>query len=222
VAGDAAHVHPPQGGQGLNTGVQDAVNLGWKLAQVVRGSSPDALLDSYHDERHPVARRVLDNTQAQVAIATPGARHASLRGALAELLAMDEPRRKVGAMLAGLDVRYDLGGEHPLVGRRMPDADLATAGGSARTYELLRDPRHLLLCLDGPVPPSLADWAERVQLVDASCPGPWELPLVGRVDAPEAVLVRPDGHVAWVGRPTDPTLLDALERWVGRPASAPA
>src|SRR6185312_11147172 len=140
LAGDAAHVHSPVGGQGLNTGVQDAVNLGWKLAQVVKGISPDSLLDSYHAERHPVGARVLRNTMAQVALLRTDDRTEALRETMAELLSMDEPRKRFAAMMSGLDIQYDLGegGEgHPLLGRRMPDLDLVTANGPLRVFTLL-------------------------------------------------------------------------------------
>jgi len=226
VVGDAAHVHPPQGGQGLNTGVQDAVNLGWKLAQVVVGTSPDTLLDTYHAERHPVAARVLHNTMAQVALSEPGERHQALRDTMAELLAMDEPRRRFGGMLSGLDIHYDLGDGHPLVGRRVPDLDLQTADGPTRVFALLHAARPVLLDLGAPgrfalgVPGrfDLAPWVDRVRLVHAGYDGPWELPVIGEVPAPAAVLIRPDGHVAWAGVPTDPALPTALTTWFGPPA----
>lgn len=218
LAGDAAHVHPPQGGQGLNVGVQDAVNLGWKLAQVVHGFAADDLLDSYHAERHPVGARVLQNTSAQVALATPDDRHLALRETMAELLAMDEPRRRLAAMLAGLDVRYDLGDGHPLLGRRMPDLDLDTADGPTRVYALMHDGRGVLLTSDELVDRDVAPWTSRVRVVEARAPGPWELPVIGHVPAPPAVLIRPDGYVAWTGRAADPTLRTALETWFGTPA----
>ena len=139
LAGDAAHVHPPQGGQGLNTGVQDAVNLGWKLAQVIDGTSPESLLDTYHAERHPVGARVLHNTMAQVALGSPDDRHQALRDTMTELLSLDEPRKRIAAMLSGLDIHYDLGEGHPLLGRRMPDLDLVTAEGPLRVFTLLYD-----------------------------------------------------------------------------------
>ena len=215
LAGDAAHIHPPQGGQGLNTGVQDTVNLGWKLAQVVAGTSPDALLDTYHDERHPVGARVQHNTKAQVALTTSDERHLALRELLAPLLAAEEPRRQIVAMISGLDIAYDLGEGHPLVGRRLPDRDLVTADGAVQAYELLHEARPLLLDLTGTGRFELGAWSARVRLVEAASEGPWVLPVLGEVAAPPAVLVRPDGHVAWVGEPGDPTLGEALATWFG-------
>lgn len=221
LAGDAAHVHPPQGGQGLNTGVQDAVNLGWKLAQVVNETSPESLLDTYHAERHPVGARVLHNTMAMVALSSPDDRHQALRDIMTELLSMDEPRRRIAAMLSGLDIHYDLGEGHPLLGRRMPDLDLHTADGSTRVFTLLHDARPVLLNLGEPGGfDSSAPWANRVRFVDAKHAGVWELPVLGEVAAPPAVLIRPDGHVAWAGDLTDPELPRALETWFG--AATPA
>jgi len=220
LAGDAAHVHPPQGGQGLNTGVQDAVNLGWKLAQVVEGRSPDSLLDTYHAERHPVGARVLHNTSAQVALGRPDERHQALRDTMTELLGMDEPRRRIAAELCALDVHYDLGEGHPLLGRRMPDLDLDTTDGPTRVFALLHDAGPVLLDLGGSGGSALAPWADRVRLVEARHEGPWVLPVLGEVPAAEAVLIRPDGHVAWVGTPGDPTLPEALTTWCGAPAPA--
>ena len=219
LAGDAAHVHPPQGGQGLNTGVQDAVNLGWKLAQVVNKTSPESLLDTYHAERHPVGARVLHNTMAQVALSTPDDRHQALRDTMTELLSMDEPRRRIAAMLSGLDIHYDLGEGHPLLGRRMPDLDLHTADGPTRVFTLLHDARPVLLNLGEPGGFDISPWADRVRLVDATHDGVWELPVLGEVAAPPAVLIRPDGHVAWAGDLTDPELPRALATWFG--AAAP-
>jgi 3-(3-hydroxy-phenyl)propionate hydroxylase len=220
LAGDAAHVHPPQGGQGLNTGVQDAVNLGWKLAQVVTKTSPESLLDTYHDERHPVGARVLHNTMAQVALSTPDDRHQALRDTMTELLSMDEPRRRIAGMLSGLDIRYDLGEGHPLLGRRMPDLDLHTAAGPTRVFTLLHDARPVLLNLGEPGGFDISPWADRVRLVDARHDGLWELPVLGEIAAPPAVLIRPDGHVAWAGELTDPELPQALATWFG--AATPA
>jgi len=216
LAGDAAHVHPPQGGQGLNVGVQDAMNLGWKLAQVVAGASTDALLDTYHAERHPVAARVLRTTMAAVVLDTYDDRHQALRALVADLLTLDDARRRVAGMLSGLDLRYDLGGGHPLVGRRMPDLDLDTAVGATRVYELLHDAAPVLLHLDGPA--ALEGVPARVRRVDARAHGPWELPVVGSVTAPPAVLIRPDGYVAWTGELGDPELPHALQTWCGAAA----
>ncbi len=221
LAGDAAHVHPPQGGQGLNTGVQDAVNLGWKLAQVVNGASPDSLLDTYHAERHPVGARVLHNTKAQVALGTHDERHQALRDTMAELLSMDEPRRRIAAMLSGLDIRYDLGEGHPLLGRRMPDLDLHTAAGPTSVFTLLHGARPVLLNLGQPGAFDISPWANRVRLVDATHVGVCELPVLGAVAAPPAVLIRPDGHVAWTGDLADPELPRALATWFGAASPAP-
>ena len=216
LAGDAAHVHSPVGGQGLNTGLQDAVNLGWKLAQVVNRVSPESLLDSYHAERHPVAARVLRTTMAQTALNRPAdARLDALRVSVSELMAMDEPRKRFGAMLSGLDIRYDLGEGHPLLGRRMPDLDLVTACGTRRLFTLLHGARPLLLDLGEPGGFDITPWADRVQLVDAEYPGAWELPVLGAVPPPTAVLIRPDGHAAWVGDGTDVGLSEALTTWFG-------
>jgi 3-(3-hydroxy-phenyl)propionate hydroxylase len=215
LAGDAAHVHPPQGGQGLNIGVQDAVNLGWKLAQVVDGTSPDSLLDTYHAERHPVGARVLRHTMAQVAVTTPDDRHEALRDDLAELLSMDEPRRRFAGLLSGLDVHYDLGEGHPLLGRRMPDLDLVTSEGPMRVFTSLHDARGVLLCFGEPVEYDLSQWSDRVRVITAAYDGEWELPVLGPVAAPSAVLVRPDGYVAWVGEGTAAGLPEALRSWFG-------
>src|SRR5207244_3283746 len=199
LAGDAAHVHSPVGGQGLNMGVQDAVNLGWKLAQVVKGTSPESLLDTYHAERHPVAARVLRNTMAQVALMRPDDRTEALRDVVSELLSMDEPRTRFAAVMSGLDIQYDLGEGHPLLGRRMPDLDLVTTDGPRRVFSLLHDARPVLLNLGEPGGFDVTPRTDRVQLIDAKYVGAWELPVLGAVTAPTAVLIRPDGYVAWVG-----------------------
>ncbi|WP_375777476.1 FAD-dependent monooxygenase [Bradyrhizobium sp. ma5] len=219
LAGDAAHVHPPMGGQGLNIGVQDAVNLGWKLAQVVKQTSPDSLLDCYQAERHPVAARVLRNTMAHVALSRTDARSKALHEIVSELLRMDEPRRKFAAMMSGLDLHYDLGCGHPLLGRRMPDLDLVTTNGPLRVFALLHGARPVLLNFDEPGSIDIAGWRDRVRLVDADYAGTWELPALGTVAAPGAVLVRPDGYVAWVGGDRDQSgLAEALTKWFGPPA----
>jgi 2-polyprenyl-6-methoxyphenol hydroxylase-like FAD-dependent oxidoreductase len=222
LAGDAAHVHYPVGGQGLNIGVQDAVNLGWKLAQVVNQTSPDSLLDTYHAERHPVAARVLRNTMAQIALLRPDDRIEALRDTVSELLSMDEPRKRFAGMMSGLDIHYDLGEGHPLLGRRMPDLDLVTAHGPLRVFALLHEARPVLLNLGEPGGFDIAPWADRVQLIDAEYDGRWELPVLGAVTAPTAVLIRPDGYVAWVGEGglTHLGLHDALTTWFGPPTAA--
>ncbi len=216
LAGDAAHVHSPVGGQGLNTGVQDAVNLGWKLAQVVNGTSPDSLLDTYHAERHPVAARVLRTTMAQTALTRADDRTDALRDTMSELLTMAEPRARFAAMMSGLDIRYDLGEGHPLLGRRMPDLDLLTADGPTRVFTLLHEARPILLNLGEPGV-DITPWADRVRLVDAEYAGTWELPVIGEVEPPTAVLIRPDGHAAWAGGPGLPA---ALTTWFGPPSAS--
>jgi len=220
LAGDAAHVHAPLGGQGLNIGVQDAVNLGWKLAQVLERTSPESLLDTYHAERHPVAARALKNTMAHVAIRRPDDRTKALGEIWAEILRMDEPRKRMAAEITGLDVCYDLGNAHPLLGRRMPDLDLVCAEGPRRVFQLLHAARPVLINFGEPGRVDLRPWADRVQQVDARYAGPWELPVLGPVPAPTVVLIRPDGHVAWLGDQTRQGLTAALTTWFG-PASAP-
>ena len=220
LAGDSAHVHYPAGGQGLSLGVQDAVNLGWKLAQVVKGTSPESLLDTYRDERHPVAARAIRYTMAQTTLQRQDERMKALVDVVSGLASMDEPRKRLAGIVSGLDIHYDLGAGHPLLGRRMPDLDLVTADGPLRVFELLHDARPALLNLGEPGGFDITPWADRVQLVDAEYGGMWELPVLGAVTAPTAVLIRPDGYVAWVGAPADPGLLDALTRWFGAPAAA--
>jgi 3-(3-hydroxy-phenyl)propionate hydroxylase len=220
LAGDAAHVHAPDGGQGLQTGVQDAVNLGWKLGQVIGGLSSDTLLDTYHAERHPVAARVLRTTMAQTALRRPDERTSALHDIVSDLLGMEEPRRRFAAMLAGLDIHYDLGEGHPLLGRRMPDLDLVTADGHQRVFALLHNARPVLLVLDESSLLDITGWESRVRLAAAEYTGGWQLPVVGIVPAPAAVLIRPDGYVAWVGDGSSDGLEDALRVWCGRPDAA--
>ncbi len=219
LAGDAAHVHSPTGGQGLNLGLQDAVNLGWKLAQVVNGTSPESLLDTYHAERHPVGARALKNTMAQTALARGDARTQALRETLAELVTLDEPRRRYAGTISGLDTHYDLGPGHPLLGRRMPDLELATQSGAQRVFALLHDARPVFINL-GDAEYDLGSWANRVKRVDARYQGRWELPVLGVVAAPTAVLIRPDGHVAWTSSGDTRGLTEALTTWFGPPQAA--
>lgn len=216
VAGDAAHVHGPTGGQGIGLGAEDAMNLGWKLAQVVRGSSPDSLLDTYQDERHPATARVLRYTMAMAVTQRADPRVDALAGLLGDLLSLEAARDRLAGLHLGLDVTYaaeDVG--HPLLGRRMPDLDLATAEGPVRVSTLLHGARGVLIDLGEPGSLVLGPWGDRLRLVQASYDGGWELPVVGSVEAPAAVLVRPDGHVAWVGDGTDTGLVEALTRWFG-------
>jgi 3-(3-hydroxy-phenyl)propionate hydroxylase len=219
LAGDAAHIHYPAGGQGLSLGVQDAVNLGWKLAQVVKGISPQSLLDTYHAERHPVGARVLKHTIAQAALQRRDDRTQALVDVISELASMEEPRRHIAALMTGLDIHYELGEGHPLLGRRVPDLELTTTDGALRVYELLHDARPLLLNFGLPGSVDIAGWADRVRLTDASHEGEWELPVIGMVSAPTTVLVRPDGYVGWVGRGARQGLPEALTTWFGPPTA---
>jgi hypothetical protein len=219
LAGDAAHVHYPTGGQGLGTGLQDAVNLGWKLAQVVTGASPESLLDSYQAERHPVGATVLRSTMAQSALLRSDPQTEALRAIVGDLLGMDQPRRHLGALMSGLGIAYDLGEGHPLLGRRMPDLDVSTPEGPRRVYEYLHDARPVVLDLGRPGSLDIAGWSDRVQLATVGYSGAWELPGLGSVSPPGAVLVRPDGYVAWVGDGTSAGLPEALLAWFGPPTA---
>jgi 3-(3-hydroxy-phenyl)propionate hydroxylase len=220
LAGDSAHVHYPAGGQGLSLGVQDAVNLGWKLAQVINGTSPESLLDSYQAERHPVAARALQYTMAKTVLQRQDERMKALVDVMSDLVIMDEPRKQLAGAISGLDIHYNLGDGHPLLGRRMSDLDLVTADGPRRVFTLLHKAKPVLLNLGVPASFDITPWADRVQLVDAAYDGSWELPVLGEVPPPTAVLIRPDGYVAWVGRPADPGLDEALSTWFGPPAAA--
>jgi 3-(3-hydroxy-phenyl)propionate hydroxylase len=218
LAGDAAHVHSPAGGQGLNLGVQDAVNLGWKLAQVVRGISQESLLDTYQAERHPIGARVLDATMAQTAVMRGDPRTKALHAIMSEMLQMEEPRKRIAARMSGLDVGYDLGEGHPLLGRRMPDLEVETESGPRRVSTMLHAGRGVLIDLAEPSALEIGAWADRVQRLEGRYAGAWELPVIGAVRAPRAVLVRPDGHVAWVGEGADEGLREAMTMWFGPPA----
>jgi 2-polyprenyl-6-methoxyphenol hydroxylase-like FAD-dependent oxidoreductase len=218
LAGDSAHVHYPAGGQGLSLGVQDAVNLGWKLAQVVNGTSAESLLDTYQDERHPVAARALRHTMAQTALQRQDERTKALADVVSELAMMDEPRKQLAGIVSGLDIHYGLGEGHPLLGRRMPDLDLVSADGPLRVFELLHEAKPVLLNLGAPGGVDITSWADRVTLINAEYVGEWELPVIGAVPTPTAVLIRPDGYVAWVGDRTDLGLPEALSAWFGPPS----
>jgi 3-(3-hydroxy-phenyl)propionate hydroxylase len=215
LVGDAAHIHYPAGGQGIGLGIQDAVNLGFKLAQVVKGISPESLLDTYHAERHPADARALRLSMAQTVLQRADPRTGALNETIDELLMTAEGRVRVAARIHGLDVVYDLGDGHPLLGRRMPDLDLETADGPTRVYAMLRDAKAVLLNLGSAGIPDIGSWGDRVHVVDAVSGGAWTLPVVGDVPAPRAVLVRPDGHVAWVDGGDGESLTDALTRWCG-------
>jgi 3-(3-hydroxy-phenyl)propionate hydroxylase len=221
VAGDAAHIHSPTGGQGIGLGVEDAVNLGWKLAQVIKDSAPANLLDTYQAERHPATARVLKYTMAMSATQRADSRVRALTDVLSDLLSIDAARVRLAALHLGLDVCYEPeDGGHPLRGRRMPDLDLTSADGPLRVFTLLHDAHAALVNLGEPGSISLGPWGDRVRLVDATYDGAWELPVIGATEAPTAVLIRPDGHVAWVGDGTNVGLEDALTRWFGPPAAA--
>ncbi len=212
LVGDAAHIHFPAGGQGIGLGIQDAVNLGFKLAQVVRGISPPALLDTYTQERHPADARALRLSMAQSALQKSEPRTVALTETIDELLMTAEGRTRVAARIHGLDVVYDLGSGNPLLGRRMPDLDLVTSAGPRRMYELLHRAQHVLVNLGAPRRFDMLR-GDNLAVVDAAHSRPWDLPVVGRVDAPTAVLVRADGHVAWVEGAGDP--VDAITHWAG-------
>ena len=217
LAGDAAHIHSPIGGLGLGTGLQDAVNLGWKLAQVVKSVSPDTLLDTYHDERHPVGARVLKATMAQVALHREDDRTLAVRDIVGDLLKMEEPRKYIAGMMSGLDIRYDLGEGHPLIGRRMPDLDIETESGAKRVFSFLHEAQPVLINFGTPLDVDITSWVDRVQYVEAKYNAKWELPVMGEVTAPEAALIRPDGYVAWVGSGRSEGLTESLKRWFGTP-----
>jgi 2-polyprenyl-6-methoxyphenol hydroxylase-like FAD-dependent oxidoreductase len=220
LAGDAAHIHYPAGGQGLNIGVHDAVNLGWKLALVVKGFAGDDLLDTYHAERHPAGAAVLQTTMAAGQLQRPGPRVAAVRSAMAELLSLDAARKQMAGKLSGLELRYDLGDGHPLLGRRMPDLDLVTKDGPTRVFDLLHQGRAVLIQFGADLPVDIEPWAGRLDVVKAKPVEVWELPVIGVVTAPQAVLVRPDGHVAWVGQGDATGLVEALKRWLGEPTAS--
>jgi len=216
LAGDAAHVHSPTGGLGIGLGLQDAVNLGWKLGQVVHGVSGEELLDTYHAERHPAGARALKYTMAQSLFQKADPRQEALRDLLDEVLRGDDAGAPIAALITGLDVAYDPGAGHPLLGRRMPDLDITPTEGAARVFELLHQARPLLLEFGGPALDA-GPWAGRVRHLPVTYDAAWQLPVLGAVAAPTAVLVRPDGYVAWVGEGSADGLPEALAAWFGDP-----
>jgi FAD binding domain len=224
LAGDAAHIHLPAGGQGINMGMQDAFNLGWKLAAVVRGDAVDALLDTYHGERYAVDADILKMSRAQSVLMDPDPRVADLVEIMTRLIGFDDVNHYFSITMSGLDVRYPMPGAHPLLGRRVPDADISTRGADKRVFELLRAARPVLLDMSGTA--DLADaaaaWADRIDIVAADCPSQaWEVPGAGTISTPAALLIRPDGHVAWASdrNPDLVALHEALNTWCG-PASS--
>ncbi|SOB85939.1 FAD-dependent monooxygenase [Streptomyces sp. 1331.2] len=211
LVGDAAHVHAATGGPGLNLGLQDAANLGWKLAAELRGWAPPGLLDSYHRERHPIGERVFMHSQAQLALMAPGPGTTALRALFGELLSHEDNLGRIAALMAGSDIRYDTDCPHPLAGRFAPDLALSTANGPVRLAELTRGGRPLLLDLTGGQDPDhAAGWTDRVDTVAADCAEP----------PAGALLLRPDGYVVWasaVGEPDPDGLRRALRTWFGDP-----
>jgi hypothetical protein len=215
LAGDAAHIHPPLGGQGMNIGMQDAMNLGWKLAAVLRGTADGHLLDSYHAERHPVAARVLTNTRAQTALLGQGENVTAMRQTFERLLGVDAANEQVGAEISGLDVCYQEGG-HPLVGRRVPDGDIVVGTTPRRVYELLQSARPVLLTLGAQIDVVQENLGDHVVRVAAdSAVRRWRLPVIGWVPVPAALLIRPDGHVAWASQDGSTAGLEQAAEWIG-------
>ena len=186
---------------------------------MVSGASPESLLDSYHSERHPVAARALRKTMAQTALSRGDERMDAVRETMSELLRLDEPRKRYAGMMSGLDIHYDLGSGHPLLGRRVPDLDLVGERGPQRLFTLLHEARPVLLDLGVRGALDITPWVDRVRRIDARYDGVWELPVLGAVTAPAAVLIRPDGHVAWVGEGDDRGLAGALTAWFGPPVA---
>ncbi|MFD6199432.1 FAD-dependent monooxygenase [Mycobacteriaceae bacterium NPDC060252] len=209
LAGDAAHIHLPAGGQGMNMGMQDAFNLGWKLAAVARGEAPESLLATYHDERHAIDAETLDVIRAQSVLTESSARTNELYTIMKRLIGFTDVNDYLAKRLSGLDIRYAIPGDHPLVGRRLPDLDLRTTIGATRAYELLNSARPVLLLLSDPphVANTAAGWADRIDIVTAET----------AADTPTALLIRPDGYVAWTdGGPTGLSRLhDSLTTWCG-------
>ena len=226
LAGDAAHIHLPAGGQGINMGMQDAFNLGWKLAAAVRGDARNALLDTYHDERFSADADILKMVRAQSVLFDPDPRVADLVEIMTRLVRFDDGNRYLSTTMSGLDVRYPMPGAHPMLGYRVPDADISTRGGDKRVFELLRAARPVLLDMTGTadLADAAAGWADRVDVVAADCPSQaWEVPGAGTIPTPAALLIRPDGHVAWATdrEPDLGALHEALNAWCGPASNRP-
>jgi 2-polyprenyl-6-methoxyphenol hydroxylase-like FAD-dependent oxidoreductase len=225
LAGDAAHIHAPAGGQGMNMGMQDAFSLGWKLAAVVNGEAPDQLLDTYHDERHTVGSDTLNLIRAQMALTGLGEPITQLRHVIRRLIDLPEVNAYLGATLSGLAIRYPLGEGHPLLGRRVPDVSIRCGGTTSRIYNLLHPAKTILLDLSGSdqLRAATAAWQGRVDVIRASCSqDPWSLPGTGTVSVPTALLIRPDGYVSWVndGDQDLSLLRESLTTWCGPGAHA--
>jgi 3-(3-hydroxy-phenyl)propionate hydroxylase len=224
LAGDAAHIHMPVGGKGLNMGMQDAFNLGWKLAAVLRGEAPHTLLDTYHDERHATDADVLAMIRAQSVLVDPDPKMADLHDVVTRLIGIDDVNHYLSTTLSGLDVRYPMPGTHPLLGRRVPDADISTRGETKRIFDLLHGARPVLLDMSSTadLAGAAAGWTDRIDIVTTDCTAqPWDVPNVGTIPTPAALLIRPDGHVAW-SSDRDPDLAalrEALNTWCGPAAN---
>jgi 3-(3-hydroxy-phenyl)propionate hydroxylase len=220
LAGDAAHIHLPAGGQGMNMGIQDAFNLGWKLVAVQRGDAPDSLLDTYHSERHAADGETLKVIRAQSVLVEPGPRADDLHEVVTRLVGFGDVNNYLATVQSGLATRYSMAGEHLLLGRRVPDVDIATPSGAKRVCELLKAAHPVLLdfSTSGALLSVEASWAGRIETVAARCLSEsWEISGQGSVPAPSALLIRPDGYVAWVddGAHDLPALRDSLTTWCG-------
>lgn len=220
LAGDAAHIHLPAGGQGMNMGMQDAFNLGWKLAAVLRGEAPDGLLDTYHSERHAADAETLKVIRAQSVLVEPGLRADDLQDMMKRLVGLGEVNDYLGTVQSGLALQYPAAGSHPLLGRRVPDADITCDGHASRVYELLNQARPVLISFSDSTDlvRATAPWADHVHTVSArSVADSWPVPGHESVPAPSAILIRPDGYVAWVGDGDADlaALRESLTTWCG-------
>ena len=225
LAGDAAHIHLPAGGQGMNMGMQDAFNLGWKLAAVVRGDAPEDLLATYQDERHAADAEILKVIRAQSVLCQPGPQSHELYDLFTHLVGFDNVNRYLSTLQSGLDIRYPMAGGHPLLGRRVPDVSIRCGGTTSTIYNLLHPAKAVLLDLSGSdqLRAATSPWLGRVTFLQAGCaPDPWALPGAGTVSVPTALLIRSDGYVSWVNDADHgPSLLrESLTTWCGPGAHA--